>query len=155
PLELPDPAQLPEADSLTGYDSVALFVERARAVRAEFAVSDANAAAIAELCVSLDGLPLAIELAAARTKLLPPQALLARLEQRLDLLASGARDVPERQQTLRATIDWSYELLAPSEQMLFARLAVFQGGCTLETAEAVCGADGLLDELAALVDGNL
>jgi predicted ATPase len=154
-LSLPDPAHLPEIASLSQYEAVALFVDRARAVKADFAVTDANAPAIAEICVKLDGLPLAIELAAARAKLLSPQALLARLEQRFDLLIGGPRDMPARQQTLRATIDWSYGLLGPDEQTLFARLAVFAGGCTLEAAEAVCGADGLLTGLSALIDNNL
>jgi len=155
PLGVPDPAHLPEIDALSQYDAVALFVERAQAVKADFAVTSANAPAIAEICVRLDGLPLAIELAAARAKLLSPQALLARLEQRFDLLTGGPRDLPARQQTLRATIDWSYGLLGPDEQTLFERLAVFVGGCTLEAAEAVCGADGLLTGLSTLIDNNL
>ncbi len=155
PLSLPDPAHLPEIASLSQYESVALFIERARAVKADFAVTDANAPAIAEICVKLDGLPLAIELAAARAKLLSPQALLARLEQRFDLLIGGPRDMPARQQTLRATIDWSYGLLGPDEQTLFARLAVFAAGCTLEAAEAVCGGAGLLTGLSALIDNSL
>ena len=155
PLGLPDPAHLPEIASLSQYEAVALFVERARAVKADFALTDANAPAVAEICVRLDGLPLAIELAAARAKLLSPQALLARLEQRFDLLTGGPRDLPARQQTLRATIDWSYDLLGPDEQALFARLAVFVGGCTLEAAEAVCGGDGLLTGLSTLIDNSL
>jgi tetratricopeptide (TPR) repeat protein len=155
PLALPDPARLPEPGALSQYDAVALFIERARAAKADFEVTNANAAAVAEICVRLDGLPLAIELAAARTKLLPPQALLARLEQTLDLLVGGPRDQPARQQALRATIDWSYHLLAPEEQQLFARLAVFHGGCTLDAAEAVCGGDDVLAALATLVDDNM
>ena len=155
PLDLPDPAHLPEIASLSQYEAVALFIERARAVKADFAVTNANAPAVAEICVRLDGLPLAIELAAARAKLLSPQALLARLEQSLDLLTGGPRDLPARQQTLRATIDWSYDLLGPDEQTLFARLAVFAGGCTLAAAEAVCGGDGLLTGLSTLVDNNM
>jgi predicted ATPase/class 3 adenylate cyclase len=154
PLELPDPAHLPEPGSLSQYEAVALFIERARAVKPDFAATSENAPAVAEICVRLDGLPLAIELAAARTKLLSPQALLARLEQSLDLLAGGPRDLPARQQTLRATIDWSYHLLAPEEQQLFARLAVFHGGCTLDAAEAVCGGN-VLAGLATLVDDNM
>jgi predicted ATPase len=155
PLELPDLAHLPAFDALSQYEAVALFVERARAVKADFAVTSSNAPAIAQICIGLDGLPLAIELAAARAKLLSPQALLARLEQRFDLLTGGPRDQPARQQTLRATIDWSYGLLGPDEQTLFARLAVFAGGCTLDAAEAVCGADGLLTLLSTLIDNNL
>ncbi len=155
PLDLPDPARLPEVSSLSQYEAVALFIERARAVKADFAVTNANAPAVAELCVRLDGLPLAIELAAARVKLLSPQALLARLGQNFDVLAGGPHDMPARQQTLRATIDWSYHLLGPREQGLFARLAVFYGGCTLDAAAAVCGGDDLIAGLAALVDGNM
>ena len=113
-----------------------LFIERAQAVQADFAVTNENAPAVAEICERLDGLPLAIELAAARVKLFPPQALLARLDSRLKLLTGGARDLPARQQTLRNTIDWSYDLLDAGEQALFARLGVFVGGCTLEAAEA-------------------
>ena len=155
PLALPDPARLPEPGSLRQYDAIALFVERARAVKPDFEVTNDNAPAVAELCVRLDGLALAIELAAARAKLLSPQALLARLAQRLDLLASGARDLPARQRTLRATIDWSHDLLDRAEQTLFARLAVFQGGFTLDAAEAICGTRGLIASLATLVDSNM
>jgi predicted ATPase/class 3 adenylate cyclase len=155
PLELPDPAHLPDAEALSQYEAVELFVERARAVKADFAITNANAPAVAEICVRLDGLPLAIELAAARAKLLSPQALLARLEQRFELLTGGPRDQPERRQTLRATIDWSYGLLGPDEQRLFVHLAVFAGGCTLEAAETVCGDGGLLTTLSTLIDNNL
>lgn len=155
PLSVPDPAHLPEIETLTQYDAVALFVDRAQAVKADFAVTDANAPAIAEICVRLDGLPLAIELAAARTKLLSPQALLSRLERQFELLIGGPRDQPTRQQTLRATIDWSYDLLGAEDRALFAGLAVFAGGCTLDAAEAVCGEEGLLTGLATLVDNNL
>jgi predicted ATPase/class 3 adenylate cyclase len=155
PLELPDPAHLPDANALSQYESVELFIERARAVKADFAITNANAPAVAEICVRLDGLPLAIELAAARAKLLSPQALLARLEQRFELLTGGPRDQAERRQTLRATIDWSYGLLGPDEQTLFTRLAVFVGGCTLEAAEVVCGDGVLLTTLSTLIDNNL
>jgi predicted ATPase/DNA-binding SARP family transcriptional activator len=154
PLQVPDPA-LHDPGTLAECAAVELFTERARAVRADFALTSENAAAVAELCVHLDGLPLALELAAARVKLLSPQALLDRLGQRFELLAGGPRDAPARQRTLRATLDWSHDLLEPEERTLFARLAAFVDGCTLDAAEAVCGADGLLAGLSALVDGNL
>ncbi|MFL6018211.1 MAG: ATP-binding protein [Gaiellaceae bacterium] len=155
PLGVPDPAHLPQIEALTQYDAVALFVARAQAVKADFAVTNANAPAIAEICVRLDGLPLAIELAAARAKLLSPQALLARLERRFELLIGGPRDQAERRQTLRATIDWSYDLLGADDGRFFTRLAVFSGGCTLEAAEAVCGVDGVLTGISTLIDSNL
>ncbi len=155
PLGLPDPTNLPHVSSLPQYDAVALFIERARAVKDDFEVTSANAPAIAEICIRLDGLPLAIELAAARAKLLSPPALLARLQQSFDLLRGGPRDKPARQQTLRATIDWSFHLLTPDEQALFAHLAVFQGGCTLPAAEAVSGSPDLLARLSTLVDDNM
>ncbi|MCW5854165.1 MAG: hypothetical protein KIT87_29120, partial [Anaerolineae bacterium] len=126
------------ATRITQYDAVRLFIERAVAVKPDFAVTNANAPAVAEICYRLDGLPLAIELAAARVRLLPPQAMLARLDQRLKFLTGGARDLPARQQTLRAAIEWSYTLLDEAEQTLFRRLGVFVGGFTLEAAEAVC-----------------
>jgi predicted ATPase/class 3 adenylate cyclase len=143
---------------LAWSEAVRLFVERAQAVNPSFAATDANGLVLAEICRRLDGLPLAIELAAARSRLLSPRALLARLERRLQLLKGGAHDLPARQQTLRATIDWSYALLEAGEQTLFARLAIFAGGCTLEAAEAVCNLEGDLDVLAgldALMDNNL
>src|SRR6266540_570334 len=160
PLALPDRADLPPLDQLSQYAAVALFIQRGLDARSDFQLTNANAAAVAELCYRLDGLPLAIELAAARVKLFPPQALLARLDERLKFLTGGARDLPERQQTMRNTIDWSYHLLGDGEQTLFARLGVFVGGCTLEAAEAVCnGADDLpievVDGIAALVDQSL
>jgi predicted ATPase/DNA-binding SARP family transcriptional activator len=155
PLGLPDLTQLPASVALSQFEAVALFVARAQAVKADFVLTEVNGPAVAELCVHLDGLPLAIELAAARAKLLSPQALLARLEQRFDLLTGGPRDVPARQQTLRATIDWSYQLLPVDEQTLFARLAVFVGGCTLSAAEGVFGADRLLSRLSTLLDYNM
>jgi predicted ATPase/class 3 adenylate cyclase len=139
PLALPDPQNLPASDDLLRYDAVTLFVQRAQDVKPDFQVTDENAEAVAELCRRLDGLPLAIELAAARIKVLAPQAILARLRSRLTLLTGGARDLPARQQTLRNTIAWSYDLLPPAEQLLFRRLSVFVGGFTLEAAEAVCG----------------
>ena len=131
-------------------DAVSLFGERARAVRPDFAADGA----VAEICRRLDGLPLAIELAAALVKLLPPDALLARLEQRLALLTGGARDLPERQKTLRATIEWSFELLDAEEQELMARLSVFAGGWSLDAAEAVCDAE-LAGRSPSLVDKSL
>jgi non-specific serine/threonine protein kinase len=169
PLACPDPRHLPDVDALTRYEAVALFIQRAQAVRPDFQATTANAAVIAELCARLDGLPLAIELAAARVKLLSPQALLARLSNRLALLTGGARDRPARQQTLRGTIDWSYELLDPDAQVLFTQLAVFVGGATLDSIEAVCdggergtghGASGTpahsaLDLVGSLVDESL
>ncbi|HEY3228045.1 MAG TPA: tetratricopeptide repeat protein, partial [Roseiflexaceae bacterium] len=160
PLALPDRHQLPPLDRLTQYEAVRLFIERAQAAKADFAITNASAPAVAEICYRLDGLPLAIELAAARVKLLSPQALLSRLEQRLNLLTGGGRDRPARHQTIRGAIDWSYHLLAAAEQALFARLGVFVGGCTLEAAEAVCNADGALpldviDGVASLLDKSL
>ena len=153
PLGLPDPANLPALAAISQYDAVALFVERAQAVQPSFEITTENAPAVAEICVRLDGLPLALELAAARIPLLSPEAMLERIDARLTLLTTGARDLPERHQTLRATIAWSYELLAERERDLFARLSVFAGGFSLETAEAVCGAD--LDALASLIDKSL
>ena len=161
PLALPDLAHLPErAASLSQYAACALFVQRAQAIKPEFQLTEANARAIAEVCIRLDGLPLAIELATARIRLLSPQALLARLEHRLEVLTSGARDAPARQQTLRATIAWSYHLLAPREQQLFRTLSVCAGGCTLVAAEAIAQAAGLqashvLQGVSALLENHL
>jgi serine phosphatase RsbU (regulator of sigma subunit)/predicted ATPase len=138
PLDLPDPQHLAPIAELAHCPAVALFVERAQAVQPDFALTPANAAAVAEICVGLDGLPLAIELSAARCKLLPPQAQLGWLRSRLQLLTGGARDLPARHQTLRNTIAWSYDLLNAEEQTLFRRLGVFVGGCTIEATEAVC-----------------
>jgi predicted ATPase/DNA-binding SARP family transcriptional activator len=141
---------------LADDEAAELFVARAQAAKPDFAVSEQNAAAVAELCARLDGLPLAIELAAARTKLLPPAAMLSRLGNRLELLTGGRRDAPQHQQTLRTTLDWSYDLLGEDEQRLFAQLGVFAGGCTLASAEDVCRVDGsVLEGLAALVDESL
>ncbi len=147
-------ATLADLEALTQYAAVALFIERARAVKPEFEVTAASAPAIAEICARLDGLPLAIELAAARVRLLPPQALLSRLSNRLKLLTGGALDLPERQQTLRGAIAWSHDLLTPDERVLFRRLAVFAGGCTLEAAETVCVApEGALPLALDPLDG--
>jgi predicted ATPase len=160
PLALPDPKRPPSAERLTHYEAVRLFVERARAAKADFSVTNENAPAVAEICYRLDGLPLTIELVAARIKLLTPQAILGRLDNRLKLLTGGARNLPERQQTLRSTIEWSNGLLDEGEKVLFARLSVFAGGRTLEAIEAICDAEGdlpvdVLDGLASLVDENL
>jgi predicted ATPase/class 3 adenylate cyclase len=158
PLPLPDHTQLPSVEHLSQYEAVRLFVERAQAVKPDFAVTNANAPAVAEICIRLDGLPLAIELAAACVKVLPPQALLKRLEKRLPLLTGGARTQPARQQTMRNAIAWGHDLLAPDEQMLFRRLAVFAGGCTMEAAEVVASEEGALDvypRIAALIDKSL
>jgi predicted ATPase len=168
PLALPEPMQVPDLARLSAIPSVALFVERAREANPAFALTSDNAATIVEICQRLDGLPLALELAAARVALLTPSALLARLEHRLPLLSRGARDLPQRQQTLRTTIAWSYDLLQAGEQQLFWRLAVFVGGFTLEAVQAVCfphatddssvpvDAEGAaLEQLAQLLDKSL
>jgi len=160
PLPLPDLKSIPPLEVLAHLPAVALFMERAKAVKHDFALTKENAATVAAICARLDGLPLALELAAARIKLLSPSAMLARLESRLNLLTGGARDLPTRQQTLRSTVDWSYGLLNVAEQTLFRRLAVFSGGCTLEGVEAVCDTKGdlgldALDGMASMVDKSL
>ena len=153
PLGLPDISRRTDAVTALGHDAVALFAHRARAAAAGFAVTDANAAAVAELCVRLDGLPLALELAAARISLLSPEAMLARLSDRLTLLTGGARDQPARLQTLRNTLTWSHDLLTDDERVLFRRLAVLPGGFTLAAAEEI--ADAQLDLLGSLMDKSL
>ncbi len=160
PLAVPDLQHLPSVEALVQYGAVALFVQRAQAIKPDFRVTEDNAGVIATICARLDGLPLAIELAAAYSKLLSPRALLARLEQPLQVLTRGGPDLPMRQQTLRNTMQWSYELLSPAEQRLFRRLAVFAGGCTLEAAEAVCTAPGevstpIMEMVASLLDTSL
>jgi predicted ATPase len=165
PLPVPPAGSSPEPEELQRYASVGLFVQRARAVAPGFELTGGNAEAVAEICRRLDGLPLAIELAAARVRLLPPPALLARLDHRFSLLTGGARDLPDRQRTLRNTLDWSYGLLPASEQALFARLGVFAGPFSLPAAQAV-GADSpdqdqatapgpVLETLGSLVDSSL
>ena len=151
PLELP-PGLLPEqeAPGLDTYGAVQLFVRRAGEVQHHFVLTEENGAVIAAICRRLDGLPLAIELAAAHLRLLTPAALLRRLDRRLALLTEGARDLPARQQTLRATLDWSFQLLNVRQQRVFARLGVFVRGATLEAIEVVCGADEHGDVLAAV-----
>jgi predicted ATPase/DNA-binding SARP family transcriptional activator len=158
PLALPDPERLPALESLRAYEAVILFCDRAKAVNPAFVLTADNASTVTQICVRLDGLPLAIELSAARMRLLPPRKLLVQLESRLPFLTGGARDLPARQQTLRATIDWSYELLEAAEQLLFQRLAVFAGGFTLDAAEAVAGVSSeidVLNRLQSLIDKNL
>src|SRR5688572_14628259 len=160
PLSLPDPDSLPLLENLTEYEAIRLFVERARAVRPDFSLTEENGPAVVEICERLDGLPLAIELAAARIKLLPPQVLLDRLGNRLKLLTGGARNLPERQRTLRNAIEWSYGLLDEGEKLLFGRLGVFSGGATLEAIEAVCDARGdlptdVFDGASSLLDKSL
>jgi predicted ATPase/class 3 adenylate cyclase/lipoprotein NlpI len=167
PLEVPNPKKVPPdtTESLSQYEAVALFIRRAATVKQGFTVDNDNAPAVAEICYRLEGIPLAIELAAARIKMLTPQALLARLGSRLQILTGGARDLDARQQTLRNTIAWSYDLLTQDEKRLFRRMAVFRGGATLEGAEEVCNAGGapsvealgidILDGITSLADKSL
>src|SRR5262249_40119341 len=147
PLPVPEAGIPLSPGRLLDFPAIALFVQRASAVKPDFRINVQNAEAVVEVCRRLDGLPLAIELAAARIKVLPPAGLLSRIRSGFELPGGGPCDRPERQRTLRRTIDWSYDLLTPPEQMLFRRLAVFVGGCTLEAAEAVCnvGEDLRLD----------
>ena len=157
PLELPHFEHTPSVEELTHYEAVELFIQRAQAARRGFSVTNENAPAVAEICARLEGLPLAIELAAARIRLLSPQAMLSRLESQLDLLTGGASDLPVRQRALRTTISWSHELLTEPEQRLFGRLSVFVRSRSLEAIEAVCAVDGNdpLDALTALVEQSL
>ena len=158
PLEVPDLKHLPPLEELSEKAAVALFVERAHAIKPDFEVTNHNARALAEICARLDGLPLAIELAAARIRILTPQTMLRRMENRLALLTSGTQDLPARQRTLRSTIVWSYDLLDPQDQRLFRRLSVFVGGFTLEAAESVCNLEhdlNMLDGISALVERSL
>lgn len=160
PLGLPDPAHLPSLSGLSQFEAVALFVERATAVKPDFQVTNDNAPAVAEICSRLDGLPLAIELAAARVKILSPQGMLNRLERSLAFLSGGSRDLPQRQRTLRDAIAWSYDLLEEQERHLFARLSAFVGGFSLDAAEAVANPGGELgvdafDGVASLTNKSL
>ncbi len=159
-LAVPDLRCMPPVEVLSQYPAVALFVQRAVAAKPDFELNRQNAPAVTEICTRLDGLPLAIELAAARVKVLSPSSMLTRLASRLQLLTGGARDLPTRQQTLRGAIDWSYDLLNAAEQKLFRRLSVFVGGCNLEGVEAVCDTKSdldldLLDGMASMVDKSL
>jgi len=159
-LAVPDSQSKPTLDVLSQFPAVALFVQRAVAARPDFELNQQNAYAVIEICARLDGLPLAIELAAARIKVLSPSEMRTRLASRLQLLTGGSRDLPQRQQTLRAAFDWSHDLLSAAEQKLFRRLSVFVGGCTLEGVEAVCDTKGdleldLLDGMASMVDKSL
>ena len=160
PLALPDPQNLDDLAALRQAPAVALFLRRAQAVKPDFQLTPANAPAIVDICSRLDGLPLAIELAAAPIELLPPQGILARLERRLQFLIGGPQDLPARQQTLESAIAWSYALLEPDEQRLFRRLAIFAGGGALSAAEAVGNLPGeppmdVLEGVASLIDKNL
>ncbi|HEX8918579.1 MAG TPA: tetratricopeptide repeat protein, partial [Chloroflexota bacterium] len=160
PLGLPDTSPGMEPGALAEFEAVALFAERARAVKTDFALTHENVETVAQICRTLEGMPLALELAAARLRLFPPQALLGRLSRRLQILTGGPRDLPARHQTLRAAIDWSYSLLSEEEMRLFARLSVFRGGCTIEAAQAVCDPGGdlggeILDGVASLVEKSL
>ena len=160
PLPLPDPSPTASPAALRANPAVALFMSRAEAVRPAFAPDAAELRAVAAICRRLDGLPLAIELAAVRSKVIPPQDLLGRLAQRLPLLVGGPRDAPARQRTLRDAVAWSYDLLSEPEQALFRRLAVFAGGCTIAAAESICNADrdlgrDLIDGIGSLVDKSL
>lgn len=155
---LPDLTHLPSLDRLSQYDAVRLFIERAQAYKSDWTITNENAPAVAEICYRLDGLPLAIELAAARVRILPPTKLLTQLNSRLIVLKSPSRDLSARQQTLRGAIDWSYDLLSAEEKKLFSACAVFAGGATMEAVDAVCGMDGAMDVLTgleSLVDKSL
>src|SRR5215471_13786413 len=156
PLALPESVEHASLRELRASPAVELFLERARQVQATFALDDVEARAVADICIALDGLPLAIELAAARVRVLSPRAIRARLGDRLDLLTATSRDVADRQQTLRATLEWSYNLLETHAQAALRRVGVFAGGFTLESAAMVCDIpSGVLDTLTALVDRSL
>ena len=159
-LSMPDPHESPSVELLNQYEAVKLFAERARTVMPGFTLTDENSIAITQICQRLDGIPLALELAAARLRMLPVEQIAARLNDSFRLLTGGSRTVLPRHQTLQALIDWSYELLTHTEQVVFRRLAVFMGGWTLEAAEAVCIGEGIktdevFDLLAHLLDKSL
>lgn len=153
PLDLPNLERLPTKEELLHYPVIALFLERARAIQPDFLLTEENRRIIAEICIRLDGLPLAIELAAPRLKVLSPQALLERLESRFQILAHGMRDAPERHQTLQNTLEWSYRLLTPSEQQLFRALSIFVGGCTLQAIETIWELAGHQQERDMVLEG--
>ena len=158
PLSVPDPKRLPPLERLPQYEAVALFIDRALAVSPAFAVTNDNAPAVAEICHRLDGLPLAIELAAARARVLSPQRMLVELNHRLTFVMGSARDLPVRQKTLRGAIDWSHDLLSGDEQKLFRRLAVFVGGCAMEEVESICNLESdlrVLETVESLVGKSL
>ncbi|GAC1357235.1 MAG: hypothetical protein NVSMB38_39390 [Ktedonobacteraceae bacterium] len=160
PLALPSPKHVSDLSYLSGCAAVYLFVERVQAVKPGFILNKTNASIIAEICTHLDGLPLAIELAATRIRILSLQALLAQLERRLQVLTSGARDLPERQRTLRATMQWSYDLLTSEEQYLFRWLSIFAGGCTLQAVQSICAngtlnTERIIDGVMSLLDKSL
>jgi predicted ATPase/DNA-binding SARP family transcriptional activator len=160
PLRVPDREHVPGVADLREYGAIRLFIQRAQAADPEFELTDENRRAVAGICAGLDGLPLAIELAAARVRLLEPSMILSRLGQRFELLRGGPRDLPERQQTLRRTFDWSYDLLSESQRRLFRHLCVFVGGCSLEAVRRVCYPENddeavVLDDLSSLVDNSL
>jgi predicted ATPase len=160
PLTLPDPAQREELDAAAGSEAVALFVQRARAIEMGFALTADNVGDVSAICARLEGVPLALELAAARIRVLTPHALISRLEERLPLLRGGPADAPRRQQTLRASLDWSHELLDEGARELFARLSVFAGGFTFDAASSICkdrdwSDEATLDGLAELADHSL
>jgi non-specific serine/threonine protein kinase len=157
PLEVPITMTLPPLEDLARNPAVELFIERAKHTQSTFALTEENARAVVEICRKLEGLPLALELAAARVKLLTPRAMQERLDQRLKLLTGGPRDLPGRQQTMRGAVAWSYDLLDEHERAVMRRLSVFAGGCTLSAAEAVCGTKGVdvLEAIASLIDNSL
>lgn len=160
PLSLPDPGHPVSFESICSSPAVALFIERARAAKSDFQLTIENAPALAEICARLDGLPLAIELAAARIRVLTPEVMRSRLQHRLEFLTGGPRDIPERQQTMRGAIAWSYDLLGQEARVLFRRSSVFLGGCGLDALDAVCSVEGdresqLLDRLMVLVEESL